>query len=165
MGKQRPDGWWYPWIFVGGFMVVLGVNVALLYFATTTFNGLETRHAFEEGNDYNARIAEEEKQKALGWTVTFAANGGAVPGSQSLPARLTLNAVDAAGNALEGLEVYALVRRPTQEGHDQSVALDPVSPGKYARTVDLPLPGQWDIRLMLRRGEDVYRLRKRINIQ
>jgi nitrogen fixation protein FixH len=165
MGKQRPDGWWYPWIFVGGFMVVLGVNVALLFFATTTFNGLETRHAFEEGNTYNAKIAAEEKQKALGWQIAFAASGGAVAGSTDLPARLTLSAQDAQGAPLEGLEVYAQIRRPTQDGHDQAVVLDPVTPGKYARTINLPMPGQWEVRLKLRRGEDSYLMRQRINIQ
>jgi hypothetical protein len=43
--------------------------------------------------------------------------------------------------------------------------LDPVTPGKYARTINLPMPGQWEVRLKLRRGEDSYLMRQRINIQ
>lgn len=169
MAEQRARGWWYPWIFFGGFMVVLAVNMALLFFATSTFNGLETRHPYEEGNNYNAQIAQAEKQAKLGWTVSFAASGGEMPAAlaakEGRPARLTLTVKDASGAPLEGLEVFAQIRRPTQEGHDQSVTLDPVTPGHYARTVDLPMPGQWEVRLMARRGEDSYHLRERFDIR
>lgn len=167
MTKQRPDGWWYPWIFVGAFMVVLSVNVAMLYFSTSTFNGLETRHAFEEGNSYNALIAAEEKQKTLGWSVQLGADS-ADTGADPLAARLVRLSVttkDAAGAAIEGMEVQVQIRRPTQDGFDQSVSLDPVSPGFYARTVELPMAGQWEVRLMARRGQDSYRLREQIEVR
>ena len=39
MAKIRRPGWWYPYIFVGAFGVVLLVNAALAYFATSSFTG------------------------------------------------------------------------------------------------------------------------------
>lgn len=167
MAKQRPDGWWYPWIFVGGFLVVVSVNAAMLYFSTSTFNGLETRHAFEEGNSYNALIAAEEKQKTLGWSVQLgvdSADLGANASAMRL-ARVTLTTKDKDGAPIEGLDVQVQIRRPTQDGFDQSVSLDPVSPGFYARTVELAMPGQWEVRLVARRGQESYRLRERIEVR
>lgn len=168
MAKQRPDGWWYPWIFVGGFMVVLSVNAAMLYFSTSTFNGLETRHAYEEGNSYNALIAAEEKQKTLGWTVQLGADAAELPNQSATGprlVRLTLTVKDRESAPIEGMEVKFQIRRPTQEGYDQSVTLDPVSPGFYARTVELAMPGQWEVRVMARRGTESYRLRDRIDVR
>lgn len=167
MVKQRPDGWWYPWIFVGMFMVVLSVNAAMLYFSTSTFNGLETRHAYEEGNSYNALIAAEEKQKTLGWSVQLGAESAqtsadAANGPRLV--RLSLTIKDKTGAPIEGMEAQLQIRRPTQDGYDQSVTLDPVSPGFYARTIELAMPGQWEVRLMARHGQDSYRLRDRIDV-
>lgn len=166
MAQQRPNGWWYPYIFVGGFLVVLAVNVTLMVFATSTFNGLESRTSWRDGNNYNAEIAEEEAQKALGWTVDFAAApaaaSDAVDGSA---ARLDLAVRDREDNPVDGLTVEAQLRRPTQEGYDHTVRLDPYGPGIYRKTVDLPLAGQWEVRLEASRGQEQYRLRERIVIR
>ncbi len=165
MAKARPKGWWYPYIFVGGFLVVLAVNITLMYFATDTFNGLETRHAWEEGNSYNAQIAAEERQKALGWDVAFDSRSEASTTDDGTPARLELVVHDAQGNPVDGLAVEAQVRRPTQAGYDQTVRLEPYGPGTYRKTVALPMIGQWEVRLVASRGDDAYRLRERIEIR
>lgn len=158
--QQRPSGWWYPYIFVGGFLVVLSVNVALLFFATTTFNGLESRTAYQEGLAYNQAIAEEEKQKALGWTV--AASVQPAP-SADAPHRalVQLTAQDRDGKPLEGLTVEVTVRRPTVEGYDQHLLLTEISPGLYGQGTDLGMAGQWEVRAVATRGDDTYRLRDR----
>ena len=167
MANQRPKGWWYPYIFVGGFLVVLAVNITLMFFATTSFNGLETRHAWEEGNSYNAQIAAEDRQKALGWTVQFDSEPapGAVADGGGTPARLELTVQDKDGNPVDGLTVNAMVRRPTQEGYDRTVQLAPFGPGTYRQVVGLPMIGQWEVRLVASRGEDAYKLRERFTVQ
>ncbi len=80
MTARRPDGWWYPWIFVAGFLVVIAVNGTMLFFATSTFSGLSVERAFERGNAYNAEIAAERAQAARGFDfdVVLAARGGGV---------------------------------------------------------------------------------------
>ncbi|MGE5500712.1 MAG: FixH family protein, partial [Ignavibacteriales bacterium] len=45
MAAERRPGWWYPYIFVAAFVVVVGVNAAMAYFASSTFTGLETDNA------------------------------------------------------------------------------------------------------------------------
>ena len=64
--RRRPRSWWYPWIFVGGFVVVLLANMALLFFATLTFNGLETPEASDKRNAYSDAIRTAELQNRLG---------------------------------------------------------------------------------------------------
>lgn len=165
MTKQRPSGWWYPYIFVGGFAVVLAVNLTLLFFATSTFNGLESRTAYQEGLSYNQAIALEEEQIALGWTVvpTIRPMTGQDGLSASTPRQATIEIAfkDRNGQPLDGLSIEAVIRRPTVEGYDQTVALLPIGPGLYGVQAEVPMAGQWDLRLLAIRGEDAYRLRER----
>ena len=42
-GYDPRRGRWIPWAFVGGFLVVFGVNGLLIYFAITTFTGDQGR--------------------------------------------------------------------------------------------------------------------------
>lgn len=160
--SSRPKGWWYPYIFVGAFMVVVGVNGALAYFATSTFNGLETQNAYEKGRLYNQTLAEAEAQKALGWQVILSAEQAIKERPGDYPTDLVITATGPDGAALEGLEVVAEVRRPTQAGMDQQVRLTRRDAGRYGVVVTLPEPGQWEVRVLARKGEDTFRLRDRI---
>ena len=163
----RPRGWWIPYTFVGGFAVVFIANGALLYFALTTFSGLTTRQAYVEGLAYNDRVAEEQAQAALGWTLDVALSSAvtALPDAPGRATRLRLTARDAQGRPLDGLAIEALVRRPTEKGLDQAIALAPVGPGAYRAALTLPKPGLWDILFTARRDEDTFRLRRRLNAE
>lgn len=165
--KQRPSGWWYPWIFVAGFGVVFVVNGLLTYFATTTFNGLETSGAYEKGLAYNDEIAAAEAQAALGWTASFTAEGGPAPapGVSLRPTQLALTMSDRDGRPVTGLSVTVTIRRPTVATMDVTVTLPATDAGTYGGTVVLPQAGQWEVRVIARRGDDVYRLRDRIFVR
>ncbi|MFA7429262.1 MAG: FixH family protein [Rhodospirillaceae bacterium] len=161
---KRPDGWWYPYIFVGGFAVVVTANLIMMYFATSTFTGLETKGAYERGLGYNQVIAQQEAQDKLGWTVAFSADGrlSDTPGAAERPTVLSLRMTDAQGQPLDGVQVEASVRRPTVAGYDFDLRLMPVGPGEYKATLDLPMAGQWDVQVYAKRGDDAYRLRERV---
>jgi len=165
VAPARPRGWWIPYTFVGGFAVVIIANGALLYFATTTFSGLSTRQAYVEGLAYNDRVAEERAQAVLGWTLDVGLSTPVMADASGWAARLHLTAADAQGRPLDGLAIEALVRRPTEEGLDHTVALTPVGPGAYRADLALPKPGLWDILFTARLGEDTFRLRRRLNTE
>ena len=38
MARKRPQGWWYPWIFVGVFGVVFAVNMTMVKFVITSYS-------------------------------------------------------------------------------------------------------------------------------
>lgn len=165
--RQKQQGWWYPYIFVGGFGVVLAVNLILLFFATSTFNGLETANAYEKGLAYNEEIAAAEAQAALGWTGILEAEGRLpdTPGLEERPTKVRFTVSGPEGRPVDGLGVSAVIRRPTVAGFDQTVTLSPVGPGTYGADVVLPMAGQWEVRLKATRGDDIYRLRERIFVR
>ncbi|MBF0246765.1 MAG: FixH family protein [Alphaproteobacteria bacterium] len=156
--KQRPDGWWYPWIFVGGFVIVIAVNGVMAYVATSTWTGLETKHAFEEGNNYNATLAQRQQQDQLGWMADASYDGNAADGS------VVLRITDKNGQGINGLAIDALARRPTSEGHDQVLQFAAVGDGLYRAPANLPLSGQWELRYTATRADDLFKIRQRIRV-
>lgn len=145
--------------------MVVGVNGALAYFATSTFNGLETRNAYEKGRLYNQTLAAAEAQKALGWTIDLAVEQMEKDRPGDYPADLSITAQGADGEGLEGLDVVAEIRRPIQAGMDQEVRLTRRDIGRYGTRIVLPEPGQWEVRVVARRGDDIFRLRDRIFVK
>lgn len=159
MTNGRRRGSWYPWIFVGMFAVVVGVNGALAYFATSTFNGLETERAYDKGLAYNEALAGAAAQEALGWIVRadFAPSAAGGHGGA-----LTVHIADRAGAPLEGVEAFAVFSRPTQAGHDMRLPLGKAADGSHVALVELPFAGQWEVQVVANRGDASYQLSQRI---
>jgi nitrogen fixation protein FixH len=151
---------WIPWAFVSFFVVVFAVNGAMVWFALSSWTGLEADNSYERGLIYNRAIEAEKEQAALGWHVGFSF---AQTGPRRGTLELDLNGRDGAG--LRGAKVDALLVRPTREGFDFDLALAESVPGRYLADVELPLPGQWEVRLAARAKGEVYRLSPRIYVQ
>ena len=47
---KRQDGWWYPYIFVGAFVVIITVNGIMAFFAVDTWTGLEILDSKQKGD-------------------------------------------------------------------------------------------------------------------
>ncbi len=165
MLRKRPQGWWYPWIFVALFVVVFAVNMTMMKFATSTFSGLAVEHAFEKGNQYNAEIAAERAQAALGWTAKLTVVATEPEDEDARTVRWRFSLVDADNTPVDGLRITAEIDRPTVTGHDIRMTLDPVAPGTYEAETLLPFKGQWEVRLIARHADEPkFRLRQRIEI-
>lgn len=163
--RTRPRGWWIPYTFVAGFAVVLIANGTMLYFATSTFSGLSTKQAYLEGLAYNDKVAAEQAQKALGWRwdIDLAEVSAADTSSEARTATLRIFGQDAEGRPLDGVALSALVRRPTVQGLDQTVDFRATGPGRYEASVTLPKPGLWDLLFTARRGDETFKLRRRLS--
>ena len=122
------------------FAVVLAANGTFIFLALDTWTGLSTENPYQRGIEYNDVLDAAARQRALGWTgvVSF------VP-SRDGRGRLSLIVTDRRGAPVENLTVTADIRRPTNEGFDQAVALAPSGAGTYVVELELPLPGQWDV--------------------
>lgn len=168
--QKRPDGWWYPWIFVAGFAIVLVVNATMIFFATTTFNGLETADPYEKGVAYNKEIAAADAQAALGWSGEFIVADVRPAAEEGRQATVRFRVLAKDGSPVDGLTVTAELRRPTKAGMDQKVDLLPAAPGEYSAVVTVPLAGLWDVRVVSSRGvgtpaEQMFRLSSRITLR
>jgi nitrogen fixation protein FixH len=153
-------GRWIPWVFVAFFGVVLVANVTLLVAALHTWTGLETTDAYERGLAYNRALAAAAEREALGWQVTFAfTREGDRRGV------IEVGIEDRFGNFLQKAEVTARFVRPTQEGYDRTVTLEHQYGARYSAEVELPLAGQWEVRLSAAERGQQYQLSRRIFVE
>jgi nitrogen fixation protein FixH len=159
--RNRAAGWWYPWIFVAGMLVVVAVNGVLAYLAIDAWSGLETRDHYRKGLAYNEALAATARQQDRGWQMRLEFLPVA---ADSAERRGTLQATfsDRENRPLADLAVGASMIRPTHEGHDLSLSLIHLGTGVYAAEVVLPLPGQWDARVHARRRDESFQARRRL---
>lgn len=139
-----------PWLFPAGLGLVVAVNMVMLWFALTTFPGVATRNAYEEGRGYNRVIARDAGIAELGWRVTVRV----VDGGAALEAAY----VGRDGAPLKGLAPTAVFTRPVGERATLEAALSETAPGVYRAAVALPLRGVWTVRLTAGAHETVARV-------
>ncbi len=171
MAVVRPRGWWYPWLFVGGMLIVVAVNLVLITVAIRTFPGLTTEDAYRKGLVYNQTLAAAEAQDARGWRLDLTisppspgnAAGAAPPAAEAGDdVAVVARFADQAGQPLSRLAVDAFFVRPLGDGTDIVVALEDSGGGVYRGTLARPLGGQWDVRVHARRGDETFQQTHRI---
>lgn len=148
---------WIPSLFFVFFALVLIANASMIVAAFKTWPGLETTNAYQRGLAYNRTLAAAAEQAELGWKVGFAF-------SQQVARRgiVQVDLEDRFGNLVQDALVRARFVRPTQEGHDLTIDLTHQAGGRYLAEVDLPLDGQWDIRIDATSHGQTWRLSERI---
>jgi len=148
---------WGPWVFVAMFAVVLGANGVMIWVAFDSWTGLETRNAYERGLDYNRVLDAERAQAALGWQVEIDFAPGEA-GRAMIDARFR----NRDGHPVSLTRVRARLTRPTHSGHDKTVTLAKRGPGHYGADLTVPLPGQWDLRVLARHAGGTYQAQRRV---
>ena len=172
MARPRQRGWWYPWIFVGFMLLVVGVNAIMATLAVRTFPGLQTEDAYNKGLRYNETIAAGRDQAQRGWRMRLEVKPAGVKPEGVKPlgataegardAELMVAFVDRDGQPLERLDVEATLHRPAVAGFDRSVNLEAQGGGVYAGVATLPFAGQWDARITARRDADTHQATQRL---
>lgn len=157
--RARKAGWWWPWAFVAFFAVVIAVNATMVAFAFGSWTGIDTRDHYKRGLAYNRAIAAEEAQRRRGWRAEFMS---VAAGAKHAVVALVMH--DRNGGALVALDAGVRFVRPTSEGHDFDVPLRHVGQGRYEAKVAFPLHGLWTAEVWARRGKQLHRLTKRIEV-
>jgi len=157
--ERKPIDRWLPWFFVLFFVVVFSVNGVMVYFAASSWTGIETKQSYIKGRDYNETLAKVERQKAQGWD-----GGLAVRTEEGHRVRLELTLTDPGKSSIAGAEVTARFVRPTHEGYDREFRLDDYGRGHYTGVLEMPLPGQWDVRVVARHPSGEFHLTRRIMV-
>ena len=160
--KQRPRSWWYPCIIVGGMVIVIIVNGLLAFFALDSWTGIETENHYTKGLNFDSNINGAKRQQMLGWTLQPHFDYAPIGLDKTRPANLTVTAKDHTGTPLDTLTIRVQLIRPTHEGFDQTVPLTLLGDGVYGGDVVLPLPGQWEVRILAQHGEDAFQMQQRI---
>ena len=150
MADDPRRGSWIPWVLAGLFGIVVAVNAIMIWFATSSWTGMATEGAYQKGLDYNRNLQAASDQAALGWTVDI--DVALVEASQGEIGVLLL---DREGKPLERAEIAATFERPTHEGADFTVDLQPRGAGRYGAGLEAMLPGAWNVHTVVRRGEQM----------
>ncbi len=117
--------------------LVVVVNALFVWLSLSTLH----RHhraprAFERGRHHDLVLAEAARQAALGWQVEVSFSGR----------RLWVTARDADGRPLLAA-VEGALHRPLQD-LAVPVGFSAVGAGRWAGEANIPLPGQWEARLV-----------------
>lgn len=156
---KRRDAW-IPWTFVGGFLLVVAANAALIFYAFQSWTGLATDSPYERGLGHNREIAAVRAQRDVGWRVTLTyTDSGEGRGV------LALDLADAMGHPIPDAAVTARIRRPTEARRDFDLTFADRGAGRYAADLTLPLPGLWDVEATAWTGERTFRLDQRIFVR
>lgn len=146
---------WIPYAFMAGFAVVLSANGALIYAATRQPVRLVVEKPYERGLAYNALLAEQQRQDALGWSMRLAP--GRLEGDR-LDLTVTFSERQ---QPLRGAEVQVTLIRPL-EGDRVAALAYPAPDGRLVVRLDGLRPGQWQVLAEVRRGGDHARLEQKL---
>lgn len=147
----------------GFFGTIFFVNGIFLYNAIQTYTGVVANEPYRKGIEYNTRIKAQRTQDGLGWThaVTLDPEGS-----------IMVDLKDKSATAVRGVEVTALVGRPSTRSHDTTITLKPDEQGRYIAAVQPFEAGNWLVKVDVRRpgatppvNEDdgiVYRAKERV---
>ena len=132
----------------------------MVYFAISSWAGVTTSNHYREGLTYNQRLAEAKQQASLGWQMVVAQQAG-----QGASKRLLVTLQDASGEPLLVDRVEALLQRPLERGYDQRLVLRSAGSGRYSADVEMPLAGNWNVKVTARRGLERYQQSERLFVQ
>lgn len=130
-------------IMVGGFGIVIAVNLVMASFAIGGFSGTVVKNSYVASQNYNGWLDRANAQDALGWDVAVSrdARGMVLVTVQNVP---------------EDAEATAIIRRPLGVD-DRRIVTFTGSPTAGFRSVE-PLPeGRWLVRLAVTSGKDEWR--------
>ncbi|QFU08806.1 FixH [Rhodobacteraceae bacterium THAF1] len=97
-------------IFVGGFGIIISVNLALAFNAVRSFPGLEVANSYVASQSFQDR---RDAQEALGWRVDASYDGEQVH----------VAVLDASGDHAPAENLSVHIARPTEARDDQDLTL------------------------------------------
>jgi nitrogen fixation protein FixH len=142
------------------FGVVGAVNAAMVYFATSTFGGVEVASSYQAGLKFQDELAAVRAQDARHWEVEARLD------RRGDDADLVVALRDADGKPISGVVVAARLAHPADFRHDHDVMMAAAGPGLFKGTTDATLSAQWDLVIdVTRGGEHLFRSKSRIGLK
>ena len=155
ISQDNKSGLRNPWFLgmLAAIIVVLGVNGAFIWLAMHKRSSLVDReYSTKDRKSDAAVLGDLRSHKALAWRVTIKQPRGITMNS---PATYEISVADREGEPVSGaMEVEAY--RPSDAGKDFATAFKEVLPGNYQGYINFPLKGYWELRIRIKRGEDVF---------
>lgn len=140
MATKTKQPYWIPAIFIGAMLAIVAVNGVMVYFATSTFPGLDSDKAYLNGLAYNETLKEAAASEALGW------KAAPMIGDDGT---LVLDLQDHSGLPVTGLSLAGEIVRTATTALDHQIRFtaDPAQPGRYRADLAFPAAGLWEVRI------------------
>lgn len=151
-GTEPGSGKYWPAMIVALLVGGAGANVGLMLVATGDASFAVERDYYQKALRWDETMAQEARNRALGWSVTVALARAARPGEVKVTARID----DRTGHAIEGAHVGVETFHSARASHVLTAALSPEADGRYSATLPLDRPGLWELRLRVERGGQVF---------
>jgi len=141
-------GWHMTAILVAFFGVVVGVNLLMASFATSTFGGIQVENSYVASQKFNTWLDQAKQAEALGWEADAALD------AQGHVRVVTTGPGDTA-------QLIATARHPVGRQPDQQLLFDRAADGSFVSRAALPA-ARWILRLELTEGTGVWRKEVRL---
>ncbi|WP_271078502.1 FixH family protein [Aurantiacibacter sp. MUD61] len=128
-------------VMVGGFAVIIAVNLTMATFATRGFSGTVVDNSYVASQNFNNWLDAAAAQEALGWEAQASRRDGAL-------------LVQTSGVPEDAI-VTAQARRPLGEPDIRSFSFNAGPDGAFVSSEALP-EGRWIIRLTITAGADSW---------
>ncbi len=155
ISQDSKKGMRNPWFLgmMGLMVVVLAVNGTFIWLSTQYRPALVDREYSAKNRKSDAATLKDlEAHRALAWKTTVKQPGAV---TMNLPAAYEIGVADRSGAPVSGvMEVKAY--RASDAGRDFTTVFRETSPGHYQGYISFPLKGYWELRIRIKRGEEVF---------
>ena len=135
-------------LMVGGFGIVIAVNLTMASFATGSFSGVVVENSYVASQKFNGWLDQAKRQEALGWSADVAREGD----------RLVVQTEAVPVTAL----VSAELRRPIGEAESQPLTFAPGGQvGTMISNERVP-DGRWIVRVTISSAGQIWRDERQI---
>lgn len=126
---------------------VVGMVSAVVIATRSGPIGAEPRF-YEKAVEWNTTSTQRRANQALGWSVVWTL--------ETAPGHATVTVRDAHGNPIEGATGRVEFFHRSHSATRRNADLTPVPAGMYTLAAPLDVAGVYELRLTLRRGEDLF---------
>lgn len=128
-------GWHMALILISFFAVVVGVNLLMARFASSTFGGVVVENSYVASQQFNGWLKQANAEQAFGWKGKIARDD---------EGRATLQISDKAGKKITAAKVTAVAEHPLGRRPTTALVLHETLPGTYAAPLE---KGRWRLRI------------------
>jgi len=122
-------------ILISFFAVVVGVNLLMARFASSTFGGVVVENSYVASQQFNGWLKQASAEQALGWKGAIARDD---------EGRATLQLLDKESKPISAAKVTAVAEHPLGRRPTTALVLHETVPGTYAAPLEV---GRWRLRI------------------
>lgn len=144
-----------PYIFVFFFLVIFVVNFIYIYISKTTWRGVVSNSAYQDGLEYNKIIKHKREQDLYGWNVK-------VKYDNNIDGILKISVKDQENKIIKDAKILVNFVRPITEGSDFEIIV-PFNKEKkiYEKQILFPHKGQWEFKIKIIQDNKNYNINKK----